>query len=162
MAGRIAVTAVAASTVAIVGGIVGVVALTDAGARADDAGSRVSVAHIDVAAPSHPSPTVVPADADIPTPDAGAVTVPAPEPGVVATKQPSQEKTSGSAHGHGSAPARNDQNSGADQNSGGQNDQGGQHARSTTQSGRDGWLSHSRLRDFLKTQSRMSSPDRRD
>jgi hypothetical protein len=89
MAGRIAVAAGIVGTTVIVGGIVGVVSITDIGARADNAGSRVSVAKIDVAAPAHVTPfPVMSTDSDIPAPAVPeTVTVPAPEPGkVVATE----------------------------------------------------------------------------
>lgn len=183
MAGRIAVTAVAAGTVAIVSGIVGIVALTDAGARADDAGSRVSVAHIDVAAPVHPttSPTAT-ADADIPAPDAGAVTVPAPDPGEVtapvAHAGTTTAKEPAASSAHDAAPAQNApaQNVPAQSDQGKQDHQGDQNGKhekkilqqrfaspmaGTSESRRES--SHGQgAHGSHKTQSRMSSPERRD
>jgi hypothetical protein len=121
MAGRIAVAAGIAGTVAIVSGIVGVVALTDAGARADDAGSRVSVAKIDVAAPAHPTPApVTTTDSDIPVP--GPVTVPAPEPGEIAPA---------TARNHADTGARSDRRTQDNADAPAQGDGG----RSTSQGG---------------------------
>lgn len=126
MAARMAVTAGIAGTAVIVSGIIGVVTITDLGARADNAGSRVSVAKIDVVAPSHPTPfPVVAADSDIPAPAAPeTVTVPAPEPGEILTSPAKASKTTAAkseASGN-RRPASGQHSSGQDANGqGGQN-----------------------------------------
>ena len=122
MAGRIAVAAGIAATAVVVSGIVGVVTVTDLGARADNAGSRVSVAKIDVGAPSHPTPfPVVATDSDIPAPAAPeAVTVPAPEPGEVVASPPKGHKTT-AAKSEASSKASGGGQPAAGKNSSGQN-----------------------------------------
>ena len=138
MAARMAVTAGIAGTAVIVSGIVGVVTLTDLNARADNAGARVSVAKIDVVAPSRPTPLPVTAsDSDIPAP-ATPETVPAPEPRVVVTSpvkahETTTAKSEAASKGTGKAQPASGQNS-SGQNSNGQagtangNQNGGQGA----------------------------------
>jgi hypothetical protein len=121
----------------IVGGIVGVVTVTDLGARADNSGSRVSVAKIDIAAPAHRTPPVVTTtDSDIPVPvSPGTVTVPAPDPGkVVTTEAKAHKSTVATSDAASKQPAKAQQPSGRNssgQASSGQNRnqdaQGGQH-----------------------------------
>jgi hypothetical protein len=189
MAGRIAVAAGIAGTVAIVSGIVGVVALTDAGARADDAGSRVSVAKIDVAAPAHPTPApVTTTDSDIPVP--GPVTVPAPEPGEIVPSAPNRANAAGRSdrrtQDNADAPAQGDSGRSTSQGGSGQggNGQGGSgkaggarsdaplqqgavsglgdlHAQNAMVPVADDHVSHGHDK-VLKTQSRKSSPAHRD
>ena len=95
MAARIAVAAGIAGTAVIVSGIIGVVTVTDLGARADNAGSRVSVAKIDVARPVASDSASRDRDGLGHPRSCGARDrhVPAPEPGEVVTGPSKARKT---------------------------------------------------------------------